>query len=389
MKKIRLLIMFICLASFLLAGTQAREPVFKKAAAPKEAVDLFFDAYVRMDVKAMSRYIHPLALKEFKEMVILLGWQTGKTIKNGRFVSLLEGASTPGQLGKIPAKDILAAFFKSLLLSEEYREKIRKTKLETVTRLEHGGGEVCFFLRVYPPFYASSSRLVTVGVLEDRDGWKVMMNPWLREITERRVSWLLKGKDAGRNGNLDEQTDALGKVAADFLIAPLTFGDKDEMLKGMLTILNSRNISRVVVVNYKGVEVARKEAPGKVERERDMEFPMKLEDDIWGTLVLSYGPRKEKSWGLRWDNDIEAIGTVMLEPIKATLLFNVKKAAMENLEFLFQCRRVEKAWIRKGKVKEWVSKGSGGGPGSPIMAFEIGSDTKTSAPNILFIQYSR
>jgi hypothetical protein len=363
---------------------------YPKTDSPRRAIELWSAAYVQRDFKTLVHYMHPEALQDFKKQVILMSWQLGKAHKNKEFVSILKGVETLADIEKLKPREIFLAFFKSLTLSPVFLEKLKQTKISIITHLQENIDLFHFFLRVYPPVYANSSRLLTFSVKSYRSQWRVLLSPWLEELVFIRLqdfSWLREIYYAEK---VHEQIERLGNAANDLLLAPLSFKDKKGVRAIADLILKNKYIFRLIILDNEQNELLHLEKKEKPVKNWERDFTLQFKEHTFGQLILSYGIRKEDEVHFSLDSDVEALGTLALEAILAPFHFNDKQNTRHDLKILLKSHRIQKVWVQKGKEKEWVSIGSGASGGnSTIMAFEIDPGDKISSLAVLFIRYSK
>jgi hypothetical protein len=365
-------------------------PDYPKADSPRRAIELWSSAYIQRDFKTLVHYMHPEALQDFKKQVILMSWQLGKAHKNREFVSILKGVETLADIEKLKPRDIFLAFLKSLTLSPVFLEKLKQTKISIITHLQENIDLFHFFLRVYPPVYANSSRLVTISVKSYRSQWRVLLSSWLEELVFIRLqdfTWL---RDIYYAEKVHEQIERLGNAAIDLLLVPLNFKDKTGVRKVADLILKNKYIFRLIILDNEQNELLRLEKKEKPVRNWERDFSIQLQEQNFGQLILSYGIRKEEEVKFSSDSDVEALGALASEAIIGPFIFNDNKSTRQGLNILLKFDRIQKVWVQKGKEREWVSIGSGASrSNSAIMAFEIDPGDKKSSPAVLFIRYSK
>jgi len=363
---------------------------YPKADSPRRAIELWSAAFVQRDFKTLVHYMHPDALQDFKKQVILMSWQLGKAHKKKKFVSILKGVETLADIEKLKPREIFLAFFKSLTLSPLYLEKLKQTKISIITNLQENIDLFHFFLRVYPPVYANSSRLVTISVKSYQSQWRVLLSPWLEELVFIRLqdfTWLREIYYAEK---VHEQIETLGNAAIDLILAPLSFKDKKGVRRMADLILKNKYIFRLIILDNEQKELLHLEKKEKPVKNWERDFTIQYKEHTFGQLILSYGIRKEEEVHFSSDSDVEALGTLASEAIPGPVLFNDNKTTRQELKILLKSHRIQKVWVQKGKEKEWVSIGSGASGGnSTIMAFEIDPGDKISSLAVLFIRYSK
>lgn len=363
---------------------------YPKADSPRRAIELWSAAYVQRDFKTLVHYMHPEALQDFKKQVILMSWQLGKAHKNKEFESILKGVETLADMENLKPREIFLAFLKSLTLSPVFLEKLKQTKIGIITHLQENIDLFHFFLGVYPPVYANSSRLVTISVKSYQSQWRVLFSSWLEELVLIRLqdfTWL---RDRYYAEKVHEQIDKLGNAAIDLLLVPLNFADKTEVRDIADMILKNKYIFRLIILDNELKELLRLEKKEKPVRNWERDFTIQYKEHTFGQLILSYSIRNDQEMVFSSDSDVEASGALALEAIQVPFQFIDKKRIHYVLNILLKSDRIQKVWVQKGKEKEWVSSGSGSGWGnSHIMAFEINYGDKKSPPGILFIRYSK
>jgi hypothetical protein len=361
-----------------------------KAHSPRRAIEIWSAAYVQRDFKTLVHYMHPEALQDFKKQVILMSWQLGKAHKNKEFVSILKGVETLADIEKLKSREIFLAFLKSLTLSPVFLEKLKQTKIEIITHLQGNIDLFHFFLRVYPPIYENSSRLVTFSVKSYQSQWRVLLSSWLEELVFIRLqdfTWLREIYYAEK---VHEQIERLGNAATDLFLAPMSFQDKASMRELAEKILKNKHIFRLIILDNKLNELLHLEKKEKPIRNWERDFSIQYQGQSFGQLTLSYGIQKKEEVKFSMDSDVETEGTMALEAIIGPFSFNDKQTTRHVLKILLKSDRIQKVWVQKGKEKEWVSLGSGAGWGnSIIMAFEIVYGDKKSPLGVLFIRYSK
>lgn len=365
-------------------------PDYPLADSPRRAIELWTAAYVQRDFETLVHYMHPEALEDFKKQVILMSWELGKDYRKKEFVSILKGVDTLADMEKLNPREIFFAFLKSLTISPVFLEKLKQTKISVITHLEEFNDLFHFFLRVYPPIYANSSRLVTVSVKSYRSQWRVLLSSWLEELVFIRLKDFARQRDLFYVESLHDQIERLGSAATRMIVGPMVFKDKTGISDMADKILKNKNIFRLIILDNELNELLRKEKKEKPLRNWEREFYIQYKDEPCGQLVLSYGSPKDEEVNFSADSDVEAVGVLALDALLGPFLFNDKNGIREVLQFLLKSDRIQKVWVQKGKVQEWVSIGQAAGEGNgDIMAFEIDPGDKNSSIGILFIQYSK
>lgn len=374
------------------AGTPGMETKkYPDAPNPRRAAELWADAFVRSDYKALTHFMHPEARENFKQMVILKGWELAGKTGTKPFVSLIDKTGNLETIEKMKPHDVLETFCESLSLSKKMHRKLKQTKIEIVTSFRDEYGRHLFFFRIHPSVYSDSSRLVTIGIKQHGATWKVLLSPWCSRLLLSRLKKIPGVSNSYINDILHDQVEALGNTAVHFILPAILFRDKDGMAKWTAQILRNNHMFGVIIIDHNNEELFRKQKKEIPATSWDHEFPMEFEDKPAGQLLITYGPVKNETMDslTLMDNDIEAAGLLVLSSLSVPTLFHDKISAKQNLESLFNCQRVEQAWIQKGNTKKWVeTEQRGGAYQSSVMAFEIGLDKNTKRPDILFIRYS-
>jgi hypothetical protein len=365
-------------------------PGYPKADSPQRAIELWSAAYVQRDFETLVHYMHPEAWQDFKKQVISMSWQLGKAHKKKEFVSILKGVETLADMERLNPREIFFAFLKSLTLSPGFLEKLKQTKISIITHLQDNIDLFHFFLRVYPPIYANSSRLVTISVKSYQSQWRVLLSSWLEELVLIRLqdfTWL---RDRYYAEKVHEQIEKLGNAAIDLLLVPLNFDDKRGVRDTADMILKNKYIFRLIILDNELKELFRLEKKEKPVRNWERDFTIQYKEQTFGKLILSYGIRNEEEVNFSSDSDVEALGALALEAILVPFQFSERESIHHILNILLKSDRIQKVWVQKGKEREWVSVGSGAGwDNSAIMAFEIDPGDKKNSPSVLFIRCAK
>ncbi|MCP4219052.1 MAG: hypothetical protein GY765_30740 [bacterium] len=105
MKSSRIVVVLISLLSlYLVLGIlSAAQSDYPEANSSCKAVEKWAEAYARMDFEALAFYMHPEALMEFKQLIILQGWGVAKLQNKDSFVSIIKGITSKQALEKAEA----------------------------------------------------------------------------------------------------------------------------------------------------------------------------------------------------------------------------------------------------------------------------------------------
>ena len=177
------------------AGAESRPA---KPETPESVTQAYFDAMQAGRVKDAMEYMHPEALKQFRDTLLPLVEMVETMDKDRparrRFFAMFDGVEDTAALRKLSHKALVASLLKGIMkLQPGSRESLAKAKIKLIGHVKEGDSLAHVVYRMEVSVQGSTaSRVSAISLRRHRAGWRLLLMTEIRNVVEMIRSSLSK-----------------------------------------------------------------------------------------------------------------------------------------------------------------------------------------------------
>jgi len=169
-----------------------------KLETPESVTQAYFDAMQAGRVKDAMEYMHPEALKQFRDTLLSLVEMVEMMDRDRparrRFFAMFDGVEDTAALRKLSHKALVASLLKGIMkLQPGSRESLAKAKIKLIGHVKEGDSLAHVVYRMEVSVQGSTaSRVSAISLRRHRAGWRLLLMTEIRNVVEMIRSSLSK-----------------------------------------------------------------------------------------------------------------------------------------------------------------------------------------------------